>query len=371
MGDSVFIIEELNPYGGKEPPEGFARFEWTVANKNMPLQPWSFGIHQRTVRTDYPGADDPTEQVLGPNYTPFTLNGRWDNRYNQESRISPTVTDAQRRQLGSEYAKREREKFENLVRRGNPVRITFGDLTVQGIITDCVFEYRRTWDIGYSFTVSPHHRQPGGFFALKRSPRTALSATQLRKEVSSHVDTMTAYHAGAPQERLVLYLYPDVDAKMDEIVERLAIVDQAIEQRNLTPEVEPNTGLLRVASEFLAMSSLSQELIDILKGYSANEALDAELAMATLDFEVWARGLMATARLLVISATRAASDLQQRAKPNALALYRPYAGEHLYSVSNRFYKTPHMWREIMRRNGLTTTSLTGEELLIIPEAVRR
>ncbi len=367
----VFIIEELAPYGGKEPPGGFARFEWTAAHKNMPQQPWSFGIHQRTVRTDYPGADDPTEQVLGPNYTPFTLTGRWDNRYNLGTRTAPGLSDAQQSVIGEEYARREREKFELMVRRGNPVRITFEDITVQGIITDCSFDYRRNWDIGYSFTVSPHHRQPGGFFALKRSPRTALSATQLRKEVSTHVDTMSTYHSGAPRERLVLYLFLDVDAKVLEIVSKLADVDFSIEQRNLAPEVEPNTGLLRVASEFLALSTLSQELIDILRGYSANEALDAELALATLDFEVWARGLMATARMLVISATRAASDLQQRAKPNALALYRPQAGEHLYSVSNRFYKTPHMWREIMRRNGLTTTTLTGEELLIIPEAVRR
>ena len=376
-----FVIEELNPLGGKTPPGGFARFEWDHKRRNIPRQPWSFGIHQRSVRTDYPGADDPTEQVLGPQFTPFTLEGRWDDRYNPLEPIPsvnapadrregrPSIPDIVRRVRG--YAKAEREKFEAMVRRGNPVRITFEDITVQGIITDCQFDYRRSWDIGYSFTVSPHHRQPGGFFALKRSPRSVLNAKQLRNEVNAEVEDAAMTHERAPQSRLAGTLYQVVDTLVTEWSSQIGVIDEAIEQRNLSLETEANTALLRLGAAFLSLSSTGAQLIHVLRSEDSAEALDFERPTGVLDYDVWARALMSTARRIVVTSQRAASEIQQRAEPNAIALYRPQEGEHLYAISNRFYKTPHNWRTVFERNGLSSTTLTGEELLVIPEVTGR
>lgn len=371
MRANLFIIEELNPRGGAVPPGGFARFEWDAKHRNIPLRPWSFGIEQRTVRTDYPGADDPTEQVLGPNFAEFSLSGRWDDRYNPQARANPFLDGPANRKAMGGYAKKEREKFEAMVRRGNPVRITFEDITIQGIIKSCYFDYRRSWDIGYTFTFSPHHRKPGGFFALRRSPRTALNATQLRNESSTEVEAAVALHARSPRVRLVDTLYSDVDEKVDAWSAGIGAIDLLIDQQNVSLEVEANTALLRIAAAFLKLSEIGQDMIDLLKASDSGEAMDYQSAIPVLDFDVWSRGLQYQARRIVVVAQRAASELQQRAEPGAMALYRPQQGEHLYSVSNRFYKTPHNWRVIYARNGLSSTTLTGEELLIIPESTGR
>jgi hypothetical protein len=46
-------------------------------------------------------------------------------------------------------------------------------------------------------------------------------------------------------------------------------------------------------------------------------------------------------------------------------------GESLYAISRKFYGTPHAWRLIYDRNHLTSVTLTGDEILIIPERGRR
>ena len=381
MPGAEFIIEEINTLGGARPVDGFQKFVWTAKNRNIPLRPWTFGVTQRTIRTDYPGADDPTEQMLGPNFTEFTLTGKWDDRYNpvldfdlnnpDDLAIIRNRDGPGARSLQGGYAELEQFKFENMVRRGNQIRITFERLTSLGVITNCDFEYRRDWDIGYTFTFSPHHRQPGGFFALKRSPRSVLNATQLREEVAELVDEALAIHDDAPQSRITGTTFATVDVLVDTYITQLASIDLSIEKRLLTPEVEANSSLLRLAAYFFSMATTSVNLIDALEKLDSSEALDFESGIGQLNYDVWARGLMDTARKIVVSSQRAASQLQQRAKPGALALYSPPSGQSLYEVSNRFYGTPHNWRLIATRNNLDSLILDGTELLVIPEATGR
>lgn len=381
MAGRTFRIEEIIP-DGSIPPEGGAQvFEWDAKHKNIPLRPWSFGVVQRTVRTDYPGADDPTEQVLGPNFEEFTLQGRWDDRYNPQGSFDRNNAEDRAiiegrqvegaRNKVSGYAVTTWKAFEAMVRRGNQVRITFEQVTVLGVITRVNFDYRRAWDIGYEFTVSPHHRAPRGFFAIQRSPRAVLNARQLRGEVSAEVDKIVAFHAAAPQARIVGATYVAVDELVEDLQTGLTSIDKAITQRNLTLEVEPDGGLLKLAALFFNQATTASSIIEVLRGLDSSEALDFEAGVGVLNFDVWSRGIMESCRRTVVFAQRAASELQQRAEPNALRFYQPQKGESLYSVSNRFYRTPHNWRTIARRNNLSSFILTGEELLIIPEVTGR
>jgi hypothetical protein len=372
MPGSTFLIEELNLLGGAQPPGGFQRFEWSEQRQSIPTRPWSWGVHQRTVRTDYPGADDPTEQVLGPNFTPFTVEGVWDDRYNP---IQTGVEFVDGERTGfldpGGYAVDEWRRFEAMVRRGNVVRITFEAVVIQGVITDFEVDYHHGNRIGYRFTFSPHHRQPGGFFAIRRSPRTVLNASQLRDEVSTELAEAFALHERAPSTMLVTSLFLDADALMTTWADDLAMIDTAIEQRRLTPEVEPTAALLRIASLFYGMSTTGQALLALLYQTDADEALTYESGDGALLYNLWARGVMYQARRVALVSRRAASELQQRAEPNAIALYRPQEGEHLYEIANRFYRTKSSWRHIAKRNGLVSFTLEGTELLIIPEVNER
>lgn len=376
MPSRDFIIEEIPSIGGAPPPGGaYARFVWTARGRSIPLGAWVFGIQQATVRTDYPGGNDPTEQVLGPRFTPFTLRGRWDDRYNPLAAVPAAVAQnadgaAARAALGG-YAEREWKRFEALVARGNIARITFEGITVQGIITNAEFTYRRSWDIGYQFEFSPHHRQPGGPFAVRRSPRTTLSASQLKRELDEVVQAALAYHSRAPAGRMVDTLFIDADELVTDWLDTVAAISAAISVRQLSLEGEGDNSLLRLAALFFRMSTVAGDILSLLSSTDSSEALDSELGIAALDFDVWSRGLQGEARRMIVVGQRAADELRQRARPNAQVLYRPQAGESLYAVSNRFFHTPHNWRLIARRNDLDSLVLTGDELLVIPEVTGR
>lgn len=374
MAGATFMITELNTLGGAPPPGGYQKFEWDEAHRSIPEKPWSAGVHQRTKRTDYPGADDPTEQVLGPNFTPFTLRGSWDDRYNSygvSDEIIRTGTPGEIRELSGGYAVQERDRFKEMVRRGNLARISFEQETFVGIITDFDWDYFHRALIGYSFTVSPHHQQPGGYFALKRSPRSVLNVQQLRSEVGAELDEALTVHARAPEHSLVGTIFLDAEAIVGDWTAALTEIDTAIEQRQLTPELEPTASLLRLAQQFYTMGTIGVDVLDLLHATDADEALNYESGGRTILYDYWARGLMYHARRMVVVGRRAAAELQQRAEPNALGLYTPQAGEHLYKISTSFYGTADHWRAIAKRNGLDSYTLTGEELLIIPEVNER
>ena len=371
MGGNLFVIEELDVLGGATPPNGYQRFEWSAAKRSMPLRPWRFGLDQRTVRTDYAGSGDPSEQILGPSFTEFSLSGRWDDRYNPRGEIPDGASGAEAYAAVGGYAVAEWKRFEALVARGNPVRITFEDITVQGVIKNATFDYHYRAKIGYSFTVSPHHRAPGGFFSSKRSPRSTLNATQLRDEVAVPMDEAAVIWSLAPQAAMAGTIYLEAEAVVDQWADLLGQIDAGIEQRTLTPELEPYSSLLRLAALFYTVATSAQSMIELLKGEDSTTAVGYLDVGAVTAFDEWSRGLMFFARQLIVAGRRAAADISQRAEPNAIGLYRPQFGEHLYSISNRFYGTAHNWRIIAERNHLLTTVLDGTELLIIPEAIQR
>lgn len=383
MPGSEFVIRELAVPGGNPPPTSvgtgkgdYETFRWTAKNHNIPVQPWSFGVEQRTVRTDYPGADDPTEQILGPNFTEFTLEGTWDDRYNMTRPSRDASVDQGNDGKGVSidvggYAVREWRRFEAMVRRGNPIRISFEKITIEGIVINAQFDYRHRARIGYSFTVSPHHRQPGGFFKARRSPRSALNARQLLQELTTEVNALSELQTYAPVAQLVGTIYTDAEDYVADLETALGEILVAIEQRNLNPELEPNAALRRLSSQFYSTTTVAFNLIELLNGYDSSEALAYESGAGVLLFETWARGLMYNARRVVLVGRRAATDILQRAAPNAIALYTPQQGESLYAISNRFYRTPHQWRKIAERNGLTSFRLSGAEVLVIPEVTTR
>src|ERR1700760_3127605 len=108
--------------------------------KAIPVQPFPLGGKQRTVRTNYPGAQQPSEQVLGPDLKPSKFSGKLDDRYNF---------------LG--YAVQEMRRLEAMFKRGNPVRIQYMSIVREGLIVDWDFGYLREWQITYAFEMSVHN----------------------------------------------------------------------------------------------------------------------------------------------------------------------------------------------------------------------
>jgi hypothetical protein len=362
MSAGTFRIKELLPGGTGEVFEWVADSRPRGGARAAPHGEWTIGGKMRTVRTDYPGALYPTEQVLGPRHEDQTFDGRWDDRYNYRG-----------------YAVEEMRRFDEMVRRGNRVRISFQEQVFEGLITGWEFPYRGDWLVRYHFTFSVHGRPDdpavarivqSGVDALRgilRSPQTVPTPEQAFDGVDLATQAALEEQRFAPRQALSGDRADTVDEALSNLVRARNQAGSTLDIRDLSSVRSPFSEFMRMATQFRVMRSEAFSVLSNLSAVRSDLDLDVRSAMNVLSFECWSRGLRYQARLVMGSTNEAARLIELRAKPPAVRTYRPFAGESLYSVSRRFYGTPHAWGEIYERNALTTFTMTGNELLVVPE----
>lgn len=353
----VFSILELVRVGDSFQSSG-TEFKFSSDNFAAPRGPWSYGIKLRTVRRDLPGSEDPVEQVLGWNYTPFTISGVWDDRYG-----------------GSKFAQNTRRAFEEMVKRGRTIRIQTEDLAIVGMITDLNITRRRLDLIGYSFTFSPHRRSDVDTARSDASPSVRVTADPRTsvKNARSKLESLQAEQAraraanlSAVQQKLSTDVFREINADIDSVAVLITSAENTVENEILKAQDAANA-LNRGAQTMASVKTAVSSLLDRTRAVAATTHLASETILDTLNFESWLRGVGAGARRLVVSAGFAEQDFALRAKPKPRRLHRVRAGETLYAISTRYYGTPHQWRAILTRNHLSSIILAGGELLEIPE----
>ncbi len=359
----VFLITELLALTDPTTADDGERFEWTSDASTTNAKggaracpkggPWKLGLTQHSVRTDYTGARNPSEQVLGPRRKPFTLSGRWQDKYNRSGDFA-----------GGGYAEAEMLRFEKMVERGNRCRFQYGSQAFEGLITEFEPDYMRPWDIGYSFTVSVHNRaeKPARARVLHvpKDPAKSFSDADLA------VQAMLAAHAKAPRNAVTGTLATDLDASLASLTESREALSQTIDGRAHKPTGSPVAPFQRTATQFRAVRERAYATLRLLAEVRADLDMVATTAIHVLDFEIWTRSLRTAARTAIRSAAEGAKAAAEYAKPDAARLYRPRAGESLYAIARKFYGTPHAWHLIYERNALRSFALTGSETLIIP-----
>ena len=408
MGET-FSITEKPKLGGFTPRSGKGQnFLWTSENRNIPQGSWDFGGQLRTNRIDYPGADRPTEQVLGPNFTPFTLQGRWKNKFNRPA-LGPDQVNPSPGDSGNDYAETEMRLFEAMCRRGNVVEIEFQGVKIQGLITSWDFSYKRRWDIGYSFTFSPHTRGGSDEIDFTNTQATTSSPKQLadatKKQAQAYVketqeqgqmnaadfsklfdeegenvkgtivltkdEARKLFGKKPPFGGLPAQILADANEQLSDVSSEVIALTNVVDQRVLALDADTALSI---------SAAITRADLIILKAYNM-ATLSGTLKGSTsllyrnpideLNFEVWNKGRGVFARGMVVGTSDTRKDLARREKPDAIALYRPFEGETLYSVSQHFFKDFRSWRLIYERNGLAYTVMKGDELLIIPQAGKR
>ncbi len=363
MPGLVFIITELRGISDPASADDGERFEWTSEDSTTNAKggaracpkngPWKLGVSQKTVRTDYPQARNPSEQVMGPRRKPFTLEGRWQDKYNRSGDFA-----------GGGYAEAELSRFNAMAERGNRCRFQYGNQVLEGIITDFDPDFRKPWDIGYAFTVSVHNRaeQPSRprVLHVPKDPAQSFDDSDLA------VQAMLAAHEMAPRNAVVGSLATDIDAALASLTESREALSQTIDNRAGNSVRSPVDAFQRTATQFRAVRSAAYDVVVRLAEVRSDVDMVATTAIQALNFEIWTRSLRAHGRTTMRSAWNGAKAAAERARPDASRLYRPRAGESLYAISRRFYGTPLAWHLIYERNALRSWDLTGAELLIIP-----
>lgn len=348
---AAFVLETI----GRPPDfQENRKFKFTAANRNMPMRPWSFGTEVVTSRSDYPGSvHSPTEQILTVKFKDFTLNGKLKDSWNYPG-----------------YAVEAWRGLELISTYGQMVRCSYRSVYADGVIKHVDFDYFHEAEIHYSITISPHNREPGK--RLKSSPRTVLNSKQLLNEVVLIRDEIADAHSNAPRFFVAGLLWSEVDNIAIELDSTISTLDNIINQRIVLPDTEPGLALKRIAAMFRLARTNAEDLISLLESKRSDNDLTYSGAIQILRFEQWSKGVIRWAKMLVVAAERASREMLSRANPNLVALYSPKQGEHLMKIANQFYGNPLNWKRIATRNNLgSSLVLTGEELLIIPEAVAR
>ena len=354
MAQREFTITELKRAGDGGFVDTPVKFVWTNDKRSAPRGSWKFGVQQRSVREDYPGVEQPVEQILGPNYKEFNLSGVWDDRYNYGG-----------------FALETMRAFEKLVQRGSICRLEFETVSINGLIKDINFDYQRAARIGYEFTVSPHFRSAAGLATGNAGGRKSSEAfkpvNEYRDVVNAIADAANLTQAQAPAIKMSGTSFPAVKARLTELQAATASLQDTVDQRITAPGLTTFESLRRAANALVVIKGTAAGLMTDIAAFKSTNETAFNTAVDILDFDTWRCSLGAYARKLFITGDKGSRELGRRAEPKAIALYRPQLGESLYSISQRFYGTPTQWQLIATRNGLTTMTLQGTELLIIPE----
>lgn len=361
MAQGVFIVQELrgnDPAGADEA----ARFEWTADStaptpfdgakgggaRACPLKPWAQAGEQRKVRTNYPNATIPSIQVLGPVDKPHTFRGRWDDRYN-----------------GIGYAKFERARFVAMAKRGNPVRVQFDDFAFEGVIESWICDVQRAWDIDYTFTLDVTNEVGEG--DPSRSPVTPADALESLNQVDLATQATLDADDLAPRNAIAGTLADDVTTSLVGMVTARESLAGTIDSRDLAPPENPVDQFTRIATQFRAARGAAFGLISRLSAVRSDLDMAQQTAIDVLNFDDWVRSLRFGARIAMGQALAGDIAATEHAEPSAVRLYRPQAGEHLYGIARKFYGSAHAWSLIYDRNSLTTSVMSGNEILLIPE----
>lgn len=362
MAAGVFTIQELRTTDGEEGE----RFDWvadksaagvdtaTIASKGgvraCPRGAWRIAGQMRTSRTDYTGAVTPTEQILGPAFEPTELQGEFDDRYNFAG-----------------YAVAEMRRLEAMCRRGNRVRVSFQEQAFEGVITQWAFDYKRSWQIGYSLSISLHDRTDDVQRSTARkddkTPTEALDQALVRQKL------IASAQANRPARAVDRNKSETVDGLLEKLNTSITALTATINQREVVVGNSINP-FKRIGTHFRNITTNAHNLATTFASVRSDTEMSYRTAINVLDFEDWVRTTTFTARVLMADSTQAAAMMDARDEPDAKRLYRPREGESLYDISRRFYGTPWAWTLIYERNNLSSFELTGDEVLVIPDRVQ-
>lgn len=354
----MLTITELERVGKTLQPTGI-EFRFSRENFTAPRGPQQFGVQLRTSRQDLPGAEEPVEQVLGWNYTPFTVTGVWDDRH-----------------AGSGYAEQTRRDFENMIKRGNPIRYQFEQVSFTGLITNLTINYQRQDRQGYTFTISPHFRYEGETVRMDpnsnrkvvNDPRTSVALARAELERLKIEQANARWQSNSKvQSLLKSTLFSDINDALDTVETSITSAENTVEKEILQPGQDAVNALNRGAQIMGSVKTALSSVLSTTRSIASGASMATSSLVENLKFEKWLRGVSAGARSSVVASEQSRQDFAFRARPKPKRLHRVRQGESLYQISTRYYGTPHHWRDLLIVNKLSSIVLNGGELIEIPE----
>lgn len=351
-----------------------------LRGRSMPYQgSASWGVAQRTVLTRYPGNPVATQQVLGSEAEPTTINGTWKNRF-----IRGTITVNGREDL-IRSASDAVKLFSDLARAGKQVRVHWETHIRTGLIKRFTPTPTRTqdipWEIEFEWSSMNDETAP-------RASVGALDAGQAN-DLWSYLNRAEDIAALAPLAADVAAGYV---AQVVNTVARVRDVVSNLVQVLRLAETAVNLPATLLGSAQSSIEMLGGEVGDLLQRiggprssavgtseatqlhgdttlpqYSRQgSALSSSSDTQVLKFEIWRRSLATASAALLFASQQQVAALLRRAQPQTAQIITVREGQDLYGISLQFYGAPDFANFLAQTNRLTTVRVPPGTQLRIP-----
>lgn len=342
-------------------------FEWEDRTHSMMQDVLGLKLKVNTVRETPPGAEEPVEQVMSTEWSPFEMHGEWMDKW-----------------AGDGFAWNTFVEFARLVKRTSLVRLELGRHSLIGLLTDLDIRYRTDHEIAWQVTMSPHVNETIG--NARRPPSSApttMPFTQRATDMADSFDLVDALmdlvDASVPVSADGLDEIDSARTQLDEL--RGSLEDQyaAIDALAVPPDPDLTPAefldvtkrkIEAVTGGFRHVEVVALETFQTINGITSDVVLAYDDVVGMLRFEEWIRS-MANESIRTYQVA-AAGELDARARNNSRvrAVHRTRADESLERISARYYGTPDNWTLIYDANALDSIILEGGIDLVIPEPQR-
>lgn len=330
--------------------EDGAVFEWTGSNHAAPHATVEITRRVNTVREVYPGTEQPVEQVLSSELSPFSLRGVWDDKFGGEG-----------------FAAAQEAAFNAMVGRGSLVRVEFEQLRLVGIFHSYTRGLVHNTRVTYEVTFSPHFEEGRGATAregrlIQTTPR---ANRQIAQQTNEDVDGVSS--AVAEADSLVLGDDSKVDAQ--DAVSEVILLQTDINEA-ATAGIRDNAvdDLRNQRDRYRQQQTLAGGLTVQYVATRDTGVLAFRSAGTVLSFETYSRGTRSAARSLLVSANDGAVELDARIATAPRLIERPPVGESVYTVAGRHFASPEDWRLVAEVAGVSELEFDGQAEFVIPES---
>lgn len=351
----------------------------TLTARALPTSGFKVGVSQRHA-LDYPqGNPEATLALFGAEEKDTQLSGAWHTKYlgggasieaadGSTTQRGPTATPATQDSEHLDTADGLYKAFDEWVRTGVIVKVTWGPVTRVGIIGDLDGEYRTWHDIVWSMTLNwmgrDEPRVAAAFnveyldrsFTLSLADRLAALRRTLLAPFDGAQDLFSSWQAQLNNVQSTYNTLRDVvDGYAAGFTSPFATVRSTVDLlRGMVVDID------NVAQD-IATQSL-EGLFGVVDSLSDNQ--DAASKMRA---SVWKATTAADMNTVSETITRALLAAEARVAEGNSFTYIAGSGESLRDVAQAFYDNADSWRGLAVYNNLSSATLVQGQLVQVPE----
>jgi len=337
----------------------------TLRGRALPYRPVAWSARMRTKLTWYQGNPVATQQVLGPELAPTTLQGTWKDRFMygaEAGNDGAIVVNGDPTEIRS--AEAAVALMYELLQSGNRLRVIWGQEVREGVLVEFEANYDRQQDIQWRAEFEWASRGDGE----RRQLETPQGPDDLLKAQNALDDFL-----GFVSEDMARAFNAQLLDTVDSVRESVGVAFGAL--RTLNTVVATPSSVVGAVSQ--AAGSIRRELTEEIGRLTESSAVGARAgasvtARAASLMVVESDRRTAARRAADVRATVLALDrqVQARAVPEQVRVVPVPADTSLYTLSSRYYGSPDFAGFLARVNGLDTAlAPAGFQLRVPPRPV--